>query len=112
MKMIQERWVGGQWRDVERAKGDGEAQLEKLRTSFDKAKTDVGRDAEFRITEVEPDLQHKLLELIDQCAKPVERSDDWNPLDGSGGNFDDAYELGRRDGEADLAQMIREPFHD
>lgn len=98
MKMIQERWVDGGWNNVEEAKGDGEAQLTKLRAHFAKAKAQIGRDAEFRVAEVEPDLHHKLLELLKDCPEP-------------GGHVDpeeDEYTTGRRDGEAALAQKIRD----
>lgn len=40
--------------------------------------------------------------------KPVKHSDDWNPYDASGGNFDDAYEIGVRDGESQLAAELRD----
>ena len=43
-----------------------------------------------------------------QSYDPVEHSNDWNPMDASGGNFDDAYYMGVRDGEAQLAAEIRD----
>ncbi len=105
MRMIQERWVGGNWKDVERARGDGQLQLEKLRKDFAECRAirpDL-TDAEFRLVEVDPDLTHKLLELIDKCPKPIERH---NAFDGS-----DDYRVGLQDGEAQLAQKIRDLLH-
>jgi len=32
--------------------------------------------------------------------------DDWNPMDHSGGNFDDCYALGREDGMIQMARTI------
>ena len=35
-----------------------------------------------------------------------DEDEDFNPYDMSGGNFDDCYEGGRRDGEVDMAREI------
>ena len=35
-----------------------------------------------------------------------EKYDDWNPYDASGGNSDDAYEMGTEDGEINLASEV------
>jgi hypothetical protein len=55
-------------------------------------------------------VPHKsaLTAILDEYGEPVEHGDDWNPYDASGGNFDDAYSMGIRDGENYLAQRIRD----
>ena len=35
-----------------------------------------------------------------------ERWEDWNPYYGSGGNVDDAYQMGTEDGEISLAKTV------
>lgn len=49
----------------------------------------------------------KLRELLAGIDPPVDRGDDFNPYEWSGGNSDDAYQMGVNDGEARLAQSIR-----
>ncbi len=39
-------------------------------------------------------------------AREEEQGDDFNAYESSGGNYDDAYDMGRGAGEEDLAQEI------
>lgn len=121
MKVIQLRWTDETvWKTHETAEADTEAQIARLKASWakSKAKNKLKHDAEFRVHELdEADslkwLRHMKLEdalklILKDCAKPIERSDDWMINDAAGGNIDDAYDIGRQDGEADLAEQLRE----
>ncbi len=52
----------------------------------------------------------KIKELIAGIPAPenYHEDDDFNPMDSSGGNFDDAYYMGKEEGRSQLAQQIRE----
>jgi hypothetical protein len=50
----------------------------------------------------------KIKDIIDSIDPPEHMEEDFNPMDASGGNFDDSYNMGRRHGEQELAQLIRE----
>ena len=45
--------------------------------------------------------------LLAKIPQPEDRGEDFNPCDWSAGNFDDASEIGRQDGERELAGRIR-----
>lgn len=53
-------------------------------------------------------LTPKLIENLKKLAAYTtwEEADDFNPYDLSGGNFDDAYYGGERDGQTNLAREI------
>ena len=53
-------------------------------------------------------VTEKVFNLLKELSKKEIAGHDpeFNAMDYSGGNFDDAYELGIRDGERELAQMI------
>jgi hypothetical protein len=53
-------------------------------------------------------MNEKIKEMLEKLAKRKCWSDteDFNPMDMSGGNFDDAYFGGHADGQAELAQDI------
>ena len=53
-------------------------------------------------------LKEHLLDFLKTYEPPVHHDEDWNPMDASGGNFDDAYNMGYNDGESALAQRIRD----
>lgn len=50
----------------------------------------------------------ELKEYLEEIAKRETAIDneDFNPMEASGGNFDDAYSMGLDDGETELAQHI------
>lgn len=50
--------------------------------------------------------QEAVIQKLKKLAKRSLPDDDWNPMDASGGNFDDAYDMGIRHGETMLAQEI------
>jgi hypothetical protein len=52
-------------------------------------------------------LREKLTVLLAELPSCKERSEDWNPYEASGGNFDDAYDLGITAGEAGIADQLR-----
>ncbi len=51
-----------------------------------------------------PELIAKLTQLANR--ETLYEQEDVNAYEASGGNYDDAYELGRKDGETILAQEI------
>jgi hypothetical protein len=109
MRVIQLKWSDETvWKTHETAEADTDAQIKRLTVSWlhERAKNKLKHDAEFRVHDL--DLADSLRWLLKDCPKPVVRSDDWMVNDAAGGNIDDAYEIGRRDGEADLAQQIRD----
>lgn len=113
MRVIQLKWSDETvWKTHETAEADTDAQLTRIKASWvgSRAKNNLKHDAEFRVHDL--DLADSLKWLLKDCAKPIERSDDWMVNDAAGGNIDDAYEIGRQDGEAELAQMIRDLLHD
>jgi hypothetical protein len=58
-------------------------------------------------SEGDDDFRNQLRLLLDEYGDEPEHSGDWNPMDAFGGNFDDAYNGGVRDGAAELAARIR-----
>ena len=51
----------------------------------------------------------KLIALIEKTAEYDTRTDDnedFNPMDHSGGNFDDCYQMGCEDGEINFAREL------
>ena len=54
----------------------------------------------------------KIKEIVDKIKPPIDREDEETGCviidDWAGGNIDDAYQLGETDGEAYLAERIRE----
>jgi len=53
---------------------------------------------------------HVINDLISKEREPRKYDEDFNPMDASGGNFDDAYYMGITQGRAELAEEIREIF--
>lgn len=52
----------------------------------------------------------KVIALIEKTANYSTRTDDnedFNPSDASGGNFDDAYQIGLEDGEINFARELQ-----
>jgi hypothetical protein len=54
------------------------------------------------------DFWHFVLKLKALAKKSLPDFNDFNAMDASGGNFDDAYDLGMKHGEIMLAQEILE----
>jgi hypothetical protein len=55
------------------------------------------------------DLIKKLQDLMKTFPKKrPKRGDDFNPMDWSGSNFDDCYEMGFLDGESYFAERVKE----
>ena len=54
----------------------------------------------------------ELVKMLKGLAKQDMRSDndDFNPMDASGGNYDDAYSMGLEDGVVLLARRLIEEF--
>lgn len=56
-------------------------------------------------------MSQKLVDYLHEIAKKNKTFDDdgegdFNPMDASGGNFDDAWQMGEEDGRIDLAREI------
>ena len=54
-------------------------------------------------------MNEKMMELLEKLAKRdcwSDNPEDFNPMDFSGGNFDDAYFGGVEDGKAELAREL------
>lgn len=48
----------------------------------------------------------EVIEKLKRLARKRLPGEDFNPMDASGGNFDDAYDMGIRHGETMLAQEL------
>lgn len=54
-----------------------------------------------KLTQVIKELEQRLKSLSEEVDENDEwKGEDFNPMDASGGNFDDAYSLGEEHGEA------------
>jgi len=55
-------------------------------------------------------LKAKLQKVAAKATKTDDEDEDFNPCDWSGGNFDDAYNMGVDDGEIHFAREILAEF--